>query len=130
MHEGNGLVRLTQVGPPSLNLCGCDHPRLLCAGKWRQGEVFPIETTRLITHSFCDSFKNGWIGRRLPRLFEQHAMTDVRVSPQTIFFVGKAPEGVIPGSIPLRGLSRRQGSSRRYGGGSNAKTCFGRFGRH
>jgi SAM-dependent methyltransferase len=25
------------------------------------------ETTRLITRSFCDSFKNGWIGRRLPR---------------------------------------------------------------
>jgi ubiquinone/menaquinone biosynthesis C-methylase UbiE len=43
------------------------------------------ETTRLITHSLCDSFKNGWIGRRLPRLFKQHAMTDVRVSPQTIF---------------------------------------------
>jgi ubiquinone/menaquinone biosynthesis C-methylase UbiE len=39
------------------------------------------ETTRLIAHSFCDSFKNGWIGRRLPRLFKQHAMTDVRVSP-------------------------------------------------
>jgi hypothetical protein len=48
-------------------------------------------------------------------------------------FVGKVylqvvpPEGVIPGSIPLQGLSRRQGSSRRYGGGSNAKAC-GRFG--
>ena len=43
------------------------------------------ETTRLITHSFCDSFKNGWIGRRLPRLFKQHTMTDVCVSPRTIF---------------------------------------------
>lgn len=42
------------------------------------------QTTRLITRSFCDSFKNGWIGRRLPRLFKQHAMTDVCITPQTI----------------------------------------------
>jgi ubiquinone/menaquinone biosynthesis C-methylase UbiE len=42
------------------------------------------ETTRLITRSFCDSFKNGWIGRRLPRLFKQHDMKDISVTPQTI----------------------------------------------
>jgi ubiquinone/menaquinone biosynthesis C-methylase UbiE len=42
------------------------------------------ETTRLITRSFCDSFKNGWIGRRLPRLFKQHAMNHVSVTPRTI----------------------------------------------
>jgi ubiquinone/menaquinone biosynthesis C-methylase UbiE len=42
------------------------------------------ETTRLITRSFCDSFKNGWIGRRLPRLFKQHAMTDVSITPRAI----------------------------------------------
>ena len=42
------------------------------------------ETTRLITRSFCDNFKNGWIGRRLPRLFEQHGMTDISIVPQTI----------------------------------------------
>jgi hypothetical protein len=42
------------------------------------------ETTRLITRSFCDNFKNGWIGRRLPRLFKQHRMTDVSIVPQTI----------------------------------------------
>ena len=42
------------------------------------------ETTRLITRSFCDSFKNGWIGRRLPRLFKQHGMKDISVTPQTI----------------------------------------------
>jgi ubiquinone/menaquinone biosynthesis C-methylase UbiE len=42
------------------------------------------ETTRLITRSFCDSFKNGWIGRRLPRLFMQHGMKDVSTAPQTI----------------------------------------------
>jgi hypothetical protein len=42
------------------------------------------ETTRLIARSFCDNFKNGWIGRRLPRLFRQHGMTDVSIAPQTI----------------------------------------------
>ena len=42
------------------------------------------ETTRLITRSFCDNFKNGWIGRRLPRLFKQHGMTDISIVPQTI----------------------------------------------
>ena len=42
------------------------------------------QTTRQITRSFCDSFKNGWIGRRLPRLFKQHAMMDISITPQTI----------------------------------------------
>src|SRR5262249_12365074 len=42
------------------------------------------ETTRLITRSFCNNFQNGWIGRRLPRLFKQHGMTDVSIAPQTI----------------------------------------------
>jgi ubiquinone/menaquinone biosynthesis C-methylase UbiE len=42
------------------------------------------ETTRLITRSFCDNFKNGWIGRTLPRLFKKYALTDVTIIPQTI----------------------------------------------
>jgi hypothetical protein len=42
------------------------------------------ETTRLITRSFCDNFRNGWIGRRLPRLFKEHAMTNVSITPRTI----------------------------------------------
>lgn len=41
------------------------------------------DTTRLITRSFCDSFKNGWIAHQLPRLFKQHAMTDISVTPRT-----------------------------------------------
>ena len=42
------------------------------------------ETTRLITRSFCDSLKNGLIGRRLLRLFKQHGMTDISVTPRAI----------------------------------------------
>ncbi|MGH8283176.1 MAG: methyltransferase domain-containing protein [Gammaproteobacteria bacterium] len=38
------------------------------------------EVTRKIAQSFCDSFKHGWIGRRLPGLFQRHRMTDVSVT--------------------------------------------------
>ena len=41
------------------------------------------QTTRQIARSFCDSFKNGWIGRRLPRLFKQHAMMDISIADST-----------------------------------------------
>ncbi len=42
------------------------------------------DTTRKIALSLCDGLKNGWIGRRLPRLFREVGMTDVSVSLQTI----------------------------------------------
>lgn len=42
------------------------------------------DTTRKIALSFCDGIKNGWIGRRLPRLFREAGMADVSVSLQTI----------------------------------------------
>jgi ubiquinone/menaquinone biosynthesis C-methylase UbiE len=43
------------------------------------------ETTRKIALTFCDGMKNGWIGRRLPRLFKQHGITDVTVKTHNIF---------------------------------------------
>jgi SAM-dependent methyltransferase len=42
------------------------------------------DTTRKIALSFCDGLKDGWIGRRLPRLFREAGMTDVSVSFQTV----------------------------------------------
>lgn len=42
------------------------------------------ETTRKIALAFCDSMKNGWIGRRLPRLFREVGMTDVKVKFETV----------------------------------------------
>jgi ubiquinone/menaquinone biosynthesis C-methylase UbiE len=42
------------------------------------------DTTRKIALSFCDGMKNGWIGRRLPRLLREAGMTDVSVSFHTI----------------------------------------------
>lgn len=38
------------------------------------------DTTRKIALSFCDSMKNGWIGRSLPRLFREVGMTEIFVS--------------------------------------------------
>ena len=42
------------------------------------------DATRTIALSFCDHMKNGWIGRRLPRLFREAGMVDVAVSFRTI----------------------------------------------
>ena len=80
------------------------------------------ETTRLITRSFCDSFKNGWIGRRLPRLFKHHGMKDISVTPQTIMIsypflelllgghVTRAQQASSPRAPPC-GLRRKIGPS-------------------
>lgn len=42
------------------------------------------DITRNIALSFCDGMKDGWIGRRLPRYFDEIGMTDVSVSFHTI----------------------------------------------
>jgi hypothetical protein len=43
------------------------------------------ETTRTIALTFCDGMKNGWIGRRMPRLFKSHGIVDVAVETKTVF---------------------------------------------
>ena len=43
------------------------------------------ETTRTIALTFCDGMKNGWIGRRMPRLFKAHGIVDVAVTTITVF---------------------------------------------
>lgn len=43
------------------------------------------ETTRTITQTFCDGMKNGWIGRRMPRLFKAQGIADVAVKNETVF---------------------------------------------
>jgi len=42
-------------------------------------------TTRKIALTFCDTMKNGWIGRRLPRLLTSHGITDVALKNETVF---------------------------------------------
>jgi ubiquinone/menaquinone biosynthesis C-methylase UbiE len=43
-------------------------------------------TTRRIMRSFADGIRNGWIGRQLPRLFREHGLIDVTVTPHTVLF--------------------------------------------
>ena len=43
------------------------------------------ETTRRIVSSFCNSFRSGWIGRQLRRMFLDGGMTDVTVEAHQIF---------------------------------------------
>ena len=40
--------------------------------------------TRKITNAFCDSIRNGWIGRQLPGLFKQYGLVDIAVVPDTL----------------------------------------------
>jgi len=42
------------------------------------------ETTRKIALSLCDSFRNGWIGRRLPRIFREVGMTEIGVDYRVV----------------------------------------------
>jgi len=42
-------------------------------------------TTRKIALTFCDGMKNGWIGRRLPRLLKLHGIIDVAWKNETVF---------------------------------------------
>ena len=57
------------------------------------------DTTRKIALSFCDSMKNGWIGRRLPRLFREVGMTDVKISFQTITITYEFLELLLGGHV-------------------------------
>jgi hypothetical protein len=42
------------------------------------------ETTRKMALSFCDVIRNGWIGRRLPRLLREAGMTEISTSLRTV----------------------------------------------
>ena len=46
--------------------------------------------TRRIVNFFCDNVPQGWIGRRLPRLFAEAGLADVQVQPETIILPGPA----------------------------------------
>jgi hypothetical protein len=39
---------------------------------------------RKVAHSWCDSFRNGWLGRHIPALFREVGLHDVRVQPHTL----------------------------------------------
>ena len=40
--------------------------------------------TRRILNTWCDGFRNGWLGRHIPALFTEAGLRDVRVIPATL----------------------------------------------
>jgi hypothetical protein len=52
-------------------------------------ETFILEApdrvlTPKLLNFFCDSFRNGWMGRQLPALFQEVRLADIAVFPQTL----------------------------------------------
>ncbi len=45
----------------------------------------PREHTRKVLHTWCDSFRNGWLGRHVPALFREAGLEDVRITPATLW---------------------------------------------
>ncbi|HEY7330830.1 MAG TPA: methyltransferase domain-containing protein [Gemmataceae bacterium] len=41
--------------------------------------------TRKIVNSWCDGFRNGWLGRRIPALFREVGLDEVRITPATLW---------------------------------------------
>ena len=41
--------------------------------------------TRKIVNTWCDGFRNGWLGRRIPALFREAGLHDVRIAPATLW---------------------------------------------
>ncbi len=40
--------------------------------------------TRRLLNAFCDGYRDGWMGRKLPALFREAALADVVVEPVTV----------------------------------------------
>jgi hypothetical protein len=43
------------------------------------------ELTRKIVNTWCDGFRNGWLGRHLPALFREVGLDEVRITPATLW---------------------------------------------
>lgn len=41
--------------------------------------------TRKIVNTWCDGFRNGWLGRHIPALFRDVGLHDVRITPATLW---------------------------------------------
>jgi ubiquinone/menaquinone biosynthesis C-methylase UbiE len=41
--------------------------------------------TRKIVNTWCDGFRNGWLGRHIPALFREVGLNEVRITPATLW---------------------------------------------
>jgi hypothetical protein len=51
--------------------------------------------TRKILNFYCDSIRNGWIGRRLPGLFKESGLMDIAVIADTLMLTDYTPANQI-----------------------------------
>lgn len=43
------------------------------------------QQTRKIINTWCDGFRNGWLGRHIPTLFRESGLDEVRITPATLW---------------------------------------------
>lgn len=43
------------------------------------------QRTRQIVNTWCDSFRNGWLGRHVPALFRETGLEEIHISPATLW---------------------------------------------
>ncbi|HTU18270.1 MAG TPA: methyltransferase domain-containing protein [Gemmataceae bacterium] len=43
------------------------------------------QRSRAIVNTWCDGFRNGWLGRHIPSLFRETGMDEVRITPATLW---------------------------------------------
>jgi ubiquinone/menaquinone biosynthesis C-methylase UbiE len=56
---------------------------------------------RKVAHTWCDGFTNGWLGRRMPRLFHELKLRDISVTPYVMILT--------PGmAVPVLGAATTQ----------------------
>jgi len=56
---------------------------------------------RKVSHTWCDGFRNGWLGRRMPRIFTELGLREIYVKPYVMLLT--------PGMLlPLLGASTTQ----------------------
>ena len=57
-------------------------------------------TARKVVNAWCDGFRDGWLGRRIPRLFHDAGLRDVAVSAETLHLTyGLAAPMVGPATV-------------------------------
>ncbi len=58
------------------------------------------ERTRKIVNTWCDGFRNGWLGRHVPALFREAGLEDVRITAATLWLrYPVAMQMVGPGTV-------------------------------
>jgi SAM-dependent methyltransferase len=72
--------------------------------------------TRKVAHAWCDGFRDGWLGRRLPALLREVGLREVQVWPHTLTLTPELArpllgEATVERAVGLGALSRAEGQA-------------------